>query len=130
MGALAAYGAVLGCTGVVTGAFGSHYLKAKLTEDRLKSWQIAVQYQLLHGAVIFATGLLYDLQMRKNAAHAKAASHLGRSLMLWSAGTTLFSGSIYLLCLGYKGILGPLTPLGGVVMIGGWASAVLAALAL
>ena len=129
MGMLAAYGAFLGCTGVVSGAFGSHYLRSRLTDERLRSWQIAVQYQLLHGAVIFLTGMLYDAHFRKSAAvNAKAAAHLQRSLALWAAGTTLFSGSIYLLCLGYKGILGPLTPLGGLVMIGGWASAILAAL--
>jgi uncharacterized membrane protein YgdD (TMEM256/DUF423 family) len=44
---------------------------------------------------------------------------------LWASGTVLFSGSIYGLSLGaaengFK-ILGPITPLGGLLMISGWA---------
>jgi len=37
-------------------------------------------------------------------------------------GSTLFSGSIYLLCLdlGPKRLLGPMTPIGGLLMITGW----------
>ena len=37
-------------------------------------------------------------------------------------GTAFFSGSIYLLCLdfGPKKLLGPMTPIGGSMMIAGW----------
>lgn len=37
-------------------------------------------------------------------------------------GTAMFSGSIYLLCLdiGPKPIWGPMTPIGGSLMIAGW----------
>ena len=43
------------------------------------------------------------------------------------AGVLLFSGSIYLLCL-LEGVsfLGPVTPVGGVLMIAAWISAAVA----
>ena len=121
---LAAYGAFLGGTGVVAGALGSHFLRKRLTEDRLKSWQVAVQYQLLHAIAILALGLakITRPQQRQPLLH--------RALTLWSVGATLFSGSIYMLCLdrGPRGLMGPATPIGGLVMIAGWGSAFLAAL--
>ena len=41
---------------------------------------------------------------------------------LWLSGTVMFSGSIYGLCLGGPRLLGPVTPLGGVLMMAGWAT--------
>jgi uncharacterized membrane protein YgdD (TMEM256/DUF423 family) len=37
-------------------------------------------------------------------------------------GTAMFSGSIYFLCLdvGPKKVLGPITPIGGLLLISGW----------
>lgn len=119
---LAAAGAFLGGTGVIAGAFGSHYLRSRMTEDRQRSWQIAVHYQLLHAVAIFSSGLL----LRTLAGDKQR--QLQRAMMLWAAGTGIFSGSIYLLCLGYKGVLGPLTPVGGLLMIAGWGVAAVAAL--
>ena len=124
MSIVAAYGAFLGLTGVTAGAFGSHYLRSRMTEDRQRSWQIATQYQLLHAVLTFTVG------MHAVASGKKSNGHLNRALYMWCAGTTVFSGSIYLLFLGYKGILGPLTPVGGLILMGGWGSAILAALTL
>ena len=39
---------------------------------------------------------------------------------LFTAGIVLFSGSIYLLVLTSHRWLGPVTPLGGLCLIGGW----------
>jgi uncharacterized membrane protein YgdD (TMEM256/DUF423 family) len=43
---------------------------------------------------------------------------------LFTAGMTLFSGSIYLLVLNPTAFrfLGPVTPLGGLCLVGGWAA--------
>ena len=43
---------------------------------------------------------------------------VGRS---WIVGVVLFSGSLYWLALGGPKILGPITPLGGVALLFGWA---------
>jgi uncharacterized membrane protein YgdD (TMEM256/DUF423 family) len=45
----------------------------------------------------------------------------GRVTVLWTAGVVLFSGSLYWLALGGPRFLGPITPLGGVAFLAGWA---------
>jgi uncharacterized membrane protein YgdD (TMEM256/DUF423 family) len=104
--------AVLGAAGVACGAFGAHALKARFTPDQLASWQTAVHYHLLHAVVLLALGLY--------------AGPSGRSVelpaWLFSLGSVLFSGSIYLLLLTGQRWLGPVTPIGGICMIAGWIS--------
>ena len=107
--------AFLGLTGVTLGAFGAHYLKSRLTEDGLKAWGTAVQYQLIHAAVMLAiVGL--------RASHASNPHRLDQAYALMGTGTVLFSGSIYALVLGGPRLLGPVTPLGGLFMMAGWAA--------
>ena len=100
--------ACFGAVGVVLGAFGAHGLKARLTADQLSSWNTAVEYHLLHTLALLVVALLAD----QRPVTISAAS--------WSIGIVLFSGSIYLLCLGGPRWLGPVTPLGGVALIVGW----------
>lgn len=109
---------LLGMHGVICGAFGSHYLRSRLSDDQHRSWGIAVQYQLLHAIAMFAA----HVALRREPNNAA----LRRAALLWGAGTAVFSGSIYLLSLGYRGILGPLTPVGGTLMIAGWGAAAVA----
>jgi uncharacterized membrane protein YgdD (TMEM256/DUF423 family) len=40
----------------------------------------------------------------------------------WLYGTFLFSGSLYGLSLGGPRLLGPVTPIGGLIMLAGWGS--------
>ena len=95
---------LLGFTGIALGAFGAHALKDRLAlSDMTPAWQTAVLYQLLHAVAFLA---LPDwASVRK----------------LWLAGIGLFSGSLYLLALGGPKILGPITPLGGIALLAGWA---------
>jgi len=118
---------VLGAIGVLGGAFGAHALKEVLTAEQLLSFQTGVRYQMIHAVVLMVLFLLlnkYDLKPFKIAAQ----------LIFW--GVVLFSGSIYLLTL--KNIIGlevlkfagPITPLGGTLIIIGWVFIVLGALKL
>jgi len=104
----------LGAIGVVFGAFGAHALKARLDPAQLSSWQTAVEYHLLHAVALLALALF--------------ASATGRSVAwpatLFGVGVVFFSGSIYVLVLGGPRWLGPVTPLGGLCLIGGWISLV------
>jgi uncharacterized membrane protein YgdD (TMEM256/DUF423 family) len=110
-------GAILGCIGVILGAFGTHALKAVLTPEQLASFNTGVRYQISHAIVLLFLFLLIE---KYNSKQLKIAS----SLIFW--GTILFSGSIYLLTL--KNILaleflkfaGPITPIGGALIISGW----------
>jgi len=99
--------------GVGLGAFGAHALKETLeATDRVDAWHTAVNYQLFHGIALFALALS------------------GRSQPVawwsWLAGAALFSGSIYGLCLLENAKwLGPVTPLGGLLMMIGWLALVI-----
>ena len=107
----------LGFTGVTLGALGSHYLRSRLNADQQRAWGTAVQYHLLHTLAIFAT----DLFLMANKKHA-AAGTLTTAKYLWAAGILLFSGSIYGLALGGPRVLGPVTPVGGLLLMAGWAA--------
>jgi uncharacterized membrane protein YgdD (TMEM256/DUF423 family) len=102
--------ACLGASAVAAGAFGAHGLKAHATADQLAAWSTASQYHLLHSVAILSLALY--------AAATGRYIQLPASLM--AAGVVLFSGSIYLLVLTSLRWLGPVTPLGGLLLIGGW----------
>jgi len=111
------FGAIFGMTAVVLGAFGAHALKKKFTADQQDSFETGVRYQFYHALVLLASGF------------AQSAGLIEPGVYLWFfiCGTVLFSFSIYGLCLsgafGTKWrFLGPVTPLGGLLLVAGWVS--------
>lgn len=111
--ALFATGAVLAGLGVVLGAFGAHALEARVTAERLVTFETAVRYQLVHALAILAAALV----------GGDRAIFAG---ILFIAGTAVFSGSLYLLVITGIRWLGAITPIGGVAFIVGWALLALA----
>ena len=109
-----AMGALTAFVGVALGAFGSHALQSKVAPDRLPVWETAVRYHMYHALAIALTGLV--IWWRDMA----APDLLGLVPWLFSAGIALFSGSLYLLVLTGKRWLGAITPLGGLLLLGGW----------
>ncbi len=85
-------GSIFAGLAVAAGAFGAHSLKTVLSADMLAVFDTAVRYQMYHALALCVLGIL------------------------------LFSGSLYLLALTGVRWLGALTPLGGVVLMAGWAS--------
>lgn len=113
-----AFAVSAGLTGVALGAFGAHALRATLEATaRLDAWRTAVEYQLIHAAVLLALGLFLATD-----ADSPRSRRLQRAADLFAAGIVLFSGSIYLLALGGPRWLGPITPLGGLCLLAGWAT--------
>lgn len=101
-----------GFTGVALGAFGAHALKDTLAaHGTLAVWQTAVLYQLLHSVALLALAGWRD-------GHVGPSAKVGAC---WVAGIVLFSGSLYVIALGGPKILGPITPLGGLAFLSGWA---------
>ncbi len=103
-------GALLGAVGVIAGAFGAHGLKSRLDADALQSFETAVRYQLVHALGLLLVGAL----------NRTGLAGLSPATWLFVIGTLLFSGSIYALVLGGPRWLGPVTPLGGALLIAGW----------
>eukprot|EP00980_Cylindrotheca_fusiformis_P012013 scaffold2844_cov123-Cylindrotheca_fusiformis.AAC.6 len=109
-GFLVKVAAFLGASGVGLGAIGAHAFKETLKKrGTVESWHTATLYHLVHAAALLGLAANGD----------KVSPNAGKMMAL---GTTMFSGSIYFLALGIgpKAILGPTTPLGGMLMIGGW----------
>jgi len=107
--------AVFGAVGVVAGAFGAHGLRSYVGPEQLQSWKTAVDYHLFHSLAILALGLFQSATGRPVQTPA----------LLFAVGILLFSGSIYLLVLTPWRWLGPVTPLGGLALIGAWLSLLL-----
>ena len=101
---------------IIFGALGAHALEKVLSTQKLASYEVGVKYQMYHGIAILALIALSD----------KINFSLKIVFRLLISGVLVFSGSIYMLVfqelIGIKlgMIFGPLTPIGGVLMIAGW----------
>jgi len=109
-------GALYGLLSVIFGAFGAHALKKKLTPELLQSFETGVKYQMYHSIVLLVLGFNLNFDQPLDSWIVNC----------FIFGTLLFSFSIYALCLGAaKGnkpkFLGPVTPLGGLLLTAGWA---------
>lgn len=107
-----ATGATFGMLAVIFGAFGAHALKKILSNDQLKSFETGVKYQMYHAIVLLILGL--------NLTYITSGIYWCLTI-----GIILFSFSIYgLVISSAKGkklkFLGPITPLGGLLLIIGW----------
>jgi uncharacterized membrane protein YgdD (TMEM256/DUF423 family) len=114
--------ALLGMVAVIAGAFGAHGLKAVITPQQLEVWHTAVEYNFYH---VFA--LLFLSVFAKGKSGWVSASYY-----LFTFGIVFFSGSLYLLACRdllhiESKVIGPITPLGGLLFIGGWISLAVAA---
>ena len=109
---LLALGAVSGAISVMLGAFGAHALKARMSADALSAFQTAVQYQMMHSLALIAVGL-WLLRHPEDMLSRYAA-------LAFCFGILFFSGSLYGLTLGGPRWLGPVTPIGGTLVIAGW----------
>ena len=97
---------------VVLGAIAAHKLKDSLNEESLKSFETGVKYMIYHGlAMIIVSNS--NIQGKNNL------------LIIFSLGIVLFSFSIFLLStqtltkINFS-FLGPVTPIGGLILIIGW----------
>ena len=108
-------GALLGLLAVVFVAFGAHLLKKTFTEDQLNSFETGVKYQMYHALLLLMLSFNLNLE-----------TGLEKAIIYCTIiGIILFSFSIYGLCISAsKGnkikILGPITPIGGLLLVTGW----------
>lgn len=115
-------GAVNAAIAVIFGAFAAHALAEKLSEKYLAIWETAVQYQMFHSLGLIMIGILMSSSLLGPITQLSWAGYL------LLAGIIIFSGSLYVLSLSGIGILGAITPIGGVAFIAGWIMLIIAAL--
>ncbi|KAF9160572.1 hypothetical protein DFQ27_006163 [Actinomortierella ambigua] len=110
---------ILGASGVLLAAYGAHGLEKAVNGDvgKLKAWNSASNIQLIHSVALFA--------IATRAGPSSTWARYAAPLIL--AGTVMFSGSIYALIATsqergspLRRVLGPTTPLGGLVLTAGW----------
>ncbi|WOI53805.1 DUF423 domain-containing protein [Parvularcula sp. LCG005] len=97
--------ALLALIAVSLGAFGAHGLDTVLTGEAKEWWETATFYLLVHAV---AALLLDGFGARRAAICAMA-------------GSGLFAATLYAMALGAPTFLGMITPIGGVLMLAGWA---------
>jgi uncharacterized membrane protein YgdD (TMEM256/DUF423 family) len=108
-------GAIYGLVSVILGAFGAHALKKVLSVDKLASFEIGVKYQMYSALFLLIVGYILKFE---------TPSEKWISILM-IAGTFIFSVSIYLLAFSEVAaipskFIGPVTPLGGLLMIISW----------
>ena len=103
---------------VITGAFGAHALKARLSTEALSWWQTAVAYQMWHALGLMALGILLRVSLTNPA--TLPVTGVQTSAVLLQAGIVIFSGSLYAMALGAPRWFGAITPIGGLAFIAGW----------
>ena len=110
-------GAVLGFVGVAAGSFGAHGLKPLLEANgQAANWETAVRYCLFHALALVLVGLCAGLPQA--AAGRGVLNAAGWSFLV---GTLIFSGCLVALALSGVRILGAIVPIGGVLLLVGWA---------
>ena len=104
-------GSLLALSAVLFGAFGAHALKETLSaHDSIQTWETAVRYQMWHALAL----ILLSINDLSNT----LPKMTGPCFVI---GSLLFSGSLYGLALDGPKWLGPITPLGGLCLMIGWA---------
>ncbi|MEC2075966.1 DUF423 domain-containing protein [Metabacillus fastidiosus] len=114
------FGAVHAFLAVALGAFGAHGLEGKLSEKYINIWEKAVTYQMFHAVGLFVTALLLS--------KFPQVGMISTAGWLFFIGILLFSGSLYILSVTQIGVLGAITPLGGVAFLAGWTLLAIAAI--
>jgi uncharacterized membrane protein YgdD (TMEM256/DUF423 family) len=97
---------------VAAGAFGAHALAARLTPERLATWETAARYQMYHALGLVLLGTV-GLRVQGGSLWSAAG-------WLFVAGILVFCGTVYALALGGPRWLGAITPLGGLAFIAAW----------
>lgn len=99
--------------GVMLGAFGAHGLPKwtdpALLPKALEWWHTATLYLFVHALGLLFVAILMGLNLCKRAV-----------AICLVVGTLIFSGTLYLMGLGFPRWLGAITPIGGTLMMVGW----------
>lgn len=101
--------------GIILGAFGAHGLKGKVSPEKIASFEVGVRYQMMNALGLLALAAL----------STKISGSIQATFGFVLGGVILFSGSIYGLTFqanpsAITKVLGPITPIGGLLMIIGW----------
>lgn len=104
-------GSGLALLAVAAGAFGAHVLEDRLDQDHLDHFKTAAQYQMYHALALMVVAWVCVYRRSRTAIAAGGC---------FIAGIIIFAGTLYALALGGPKWLGAITPIGGILLMGGW----------
>jgi uncharacterized membrane protein YgdD (TMEM256/DUF423 family) len=107
--------AIFGGLSVAAGAFGAHALREKVSERILEIFDTGARYQMYHALALLLVAILISRL-------ETPPTTLFISGWLFIIGVTIFSGSLYVLSLTSIKSLGAIAPLGGLLLMAGWAA--------
>ena len=113
-----------GAVAVILGAFGAHGLKNILSADAMAIWTKGIEYQFYHTFALLFLSTFARFRTKL----------VDISYFCFTIGIILFSGSLYLLAtrdvlqIGFVNFIGPVTPIGGLLLVAGWVLLFFAAL--
>jgi len=110
-----ATGGALMALATISGALGAHALPGRLSPSELNIYDTAVRFQFFQALGLLVLGAV---------ARGAYTEGLHVAALLLIGGIVTFCGSLYLLAfhlsLGMPLVVGLATPLGGILLIGGW----------
>ena len=112
---------VYGVLAVGFGAFGAHALRGRLSPEMMAVYRTGSDYHFYHCLALLAVAIL---------ATRVSGVWLNLAGTGFALGVLLFSGSLYLLATTGMRWLGPVTPLGGLILMAAWLALGAAALRL
>lgn len=104
---------VSGFLSVALGAFAAHGLEGRIDAAAIKIFETAADYQARHTLALLGLAALQGPR--------STIPGLGNAVWAFVVGIVVFCGSLYALALTGFGILGAITPIGGLAFMIGWA---------
>ncbi len=110
--------ATLGLTAVAAGTFGAHVLKDRVEPDLIAVFETGARYHAYHALAILAMCGFID----------RLGKAGGVAVWLFAVGTVIFAGTLYALAITGQRRLGAVTPIGGLLLMAGWATLIVTAM--
>ncbi len=107
--------AVNGFLAVALGAHATHSLRGRVEAERIAWIETGADYGMAHGLALIGVALL----VARLTAVPRSLKLAGWGFLF---GTVLFSGALYVMGMTGWRALGAVTPVGGVLLLGGWAA--------
>ncbi|MFT6917212.1 MAG: uncharacterized membrane protein YgdD (TMEM256/DUF423 family) [Motiliproteus sp.] len=103
--------ALFGAVALVLSASSAHTLKSLVNVEDLARIQTANDYLMYYSLLLLVLGLFCQL---------RPASGLPRAAALFTTGTSIFCGGLYIISVTKMSSLAWLVPLGGLTLLAGW----------
>ncbi len=111
--------AVNGFLAVALGALAAHGLRGTVGPERLAWIETGSDYGMAHALALIAVALLWGRALGGRTAPPRNLRLAGWGFL---AGSVLFSGALYVMGMTGLRALGAVVPVGGILLLGGWAA--------